>query len=134
MALNSDSKLFVDRVEALKIRTPDFGELTRQALRSKFGGGGDALLQDIPEDTLGNPELFAGEMSAIFGRGAVQFFSIIVRFYESGRFKPPQRPTFAEQLLGQLGHPPEGASPPKMIPFHDFRIKDEEGNYPDNAD
>ena len=121
-------------METLKIGTTNFGELTRQALRSKFGGGGDALLQDISEDTLGTPELFAGEMSAMFGRGAVQFFSIITKFYESGRFMPPQKPTFAEQLLGQLGPAPEGTSPPKMVPFHDFRIKDEEDNYPDNAD
>jgi hypothetical protein len=134
MPLNSDSKLFLERVEALKISPPNFGELTRQALRSKFGGGGDALIQDISEDTLGNPELFAGEMSAIFGRGAVQFFSIITKFYESGKFRPPQKPTFAEQLLAQLGRPPEGVSPPKMVPFHDFRRKDEQDNYPDNAD
>jgi len=130
--VNSESRSFLDRVEVLKIGG-NFAELTRQALQAKFGGGGDALLWNIPPDTLGDPGRFADEMSALFGRGAVQFFSIITKYYESGKFKPP-RPSFADQLLSQLGHPQEGAQGPQMVPFHDFRIKDEEGNYPDNAD
>jgi len=131
--LNSESKAFLDRVDGLKI-DGNFAELTKQALEAKFGGGGDALLRDFSPEILSNPDMFAGEMSALFGRGAVQFFSVITKYYESGKFKPPQRPSYAEQLLGQLGPPPEGAAAPHMVPFHDFRIKDEEGNYPDNAD
>lgn len=131
--MNNESKSFLDRVTVLKI-DGHFGELTRQALEAKFGGGGDALLRGFSPEVLGSPEMFADEMSALFGRGAVQFFSVITKYYESGNFKPPQKPSFAEQLLGQLGPPPEGAAGPQMVPFHDFRIKDEEGNYPDNAD
>jgi len=132
--MNNESRTFVERVDQLKIPDSNFADLTRQALQSKFGGGGDALLRDFAVDTLNSPELFAGEMSALFGRGAVQFFTIITKFYESGRFKAPQMPSFADQLLGQLGRQPEGTSGPQMVPFHDFRIKDEEDNYPDNAD
>jgi hypothetical protein len=131
--MNSESKSFLDRVDVLKIEE-NFAELTKQALEAKFGGGGDALLRDFSPEILDSPEMFADEMSQLFGRGAMQFFSVITKYYESGRFKPPQKPSFAEQLLGQLGHPGEGAQGPQMIPFHTFRIKDEEGNYPDNAD
>jgi len=132
--MNNESRTFLDRVDQLKIPETNFAELAKQALESKFGGGGDALLRDFAQDTLNSPELFAGEMSALFGRGAMQFFTIITKFYESGRFKPPMMPGFAEQLLGQLGPPSEGASGPQMVPLHNFRIKDEEDNYPDNAD
>jgi len=132
--MNNESRTFLDRVDQLKIPETNFAELTKQALESKFGGGGDALLRGFGQDTLNSPEMFAGELSALFGRGAVQFFTIITKYYESGKFKPPMMPTFAEQLLGQLGPPPEGASGPQMVPFHNFRVKDEEDNYPDNAD
>ena len=132
--MNNESRSFLDRVDQLKVPDTNFAELARQALQSKFGGGGDALLGGFSQGTLGSPELFAAEMSSLFGRGAVQFFSIITRYYESGKFKPPQMPSFADQLLGQLGRPPEGTSGPQMVPFHDFRIKDEQDNYPDNAD
>jgi hypothetical protein len=131
--LNNESKTFLDRVDVLRI-DGNFSELTKQALEAKFGGGGDALLRGFSPEVLGSPVMFADEMSALFGRGAVQFFSVITKYYESGKFKPPQRPSFAEQLLGHLGPPPEGSAAPQMVPFHDFRIKDEEGNYPDNAD
>lgn len=131
--MNSESKSFLDRVGVLKI-DGNFAELTKQALEAKFGGGGDALLRGFSSEVLQSPGMFADEMSALFGKGAVQFFTVITKYYEAGRFKPPQRPSFAEQLLGQLGPPPEGAGGPQMVPFHNFRIKDEEGNYPDNAD
>ena len=132
--MNSDVRGFLDRVTVLNIGGRNFGSLTRQALQSKFGGGGDALLSGMSDETLGNPNMFAGEMFDIFGKGAVQFFSMIIKFYESGRYQPPQGPTVAEQLLLELGHPGERSAGPHMVPLHDFRIKDEEGNYADEGD
>ena len=122
--LGGSEKVFVERIKSLRINGPYFAALTREALRQKFGGGGDVLLDGIDQATLETPERFAAEMEKRFGSGSAQFYVTIVKLGESGLFRP------SELLgLGSRDYPliPSRGGP--HVPLHDHRIEDEEGNY-----
>jgi len=111
----------------------DFEALAREALTGKFGGATDVMLRDLSPDALGEPEYFVKELSKIFGRGAVAIYEPIEKYVDLGLYGPEQdSPVLG--LLRQLGQTQSGGMEPDTILLHQHRIKDEEGNYPDNAD
>ena len=123
--LRRHEKAFVERMARLGFGGPDFAALAREALRQKFGGGGDVLLNGMDQMTLEAPELFAAVMHRRFGPGAMQFCLTIVRLAESGHFHSP-RDSGLESLIYPMVPPVEGK---RLIALHEPRIEDEEGNY-----
>ena len=123
--LRRHEKAFVERMARLGFGGPDFAALVREALRQKFGGGGDVLLGGMGRSTLEAPELFAAEMHRRFGPGAMQFCVMIVRLAESGLFQPPE-PSGRESLVYPTLPLVEGK---RLLALHEQRIQDEEGNY-----
>lgn len=123
--LRRQEEAFVERMSRLGFRGPDFAALTREALRQKFGGAADVLLQGMDQATLEAPNLFATEMHRRFGLGARQFCVTIVRLGESGLFQSAE-PSGTESLIYPMVPPVEGK---RLLTLHEHRIKDEEGNY-----
>jgi len=109
----------------------DFEAVAREALVGKFGGATEVLLRDLSPAALANPDQFVKELSKIFGGGAMGVYEPIVRYVDMGLYnRGGDSPVLA--LLRQLGPPTEGLTLGGM-PLHDHRVKDEDGNYPDNA-
>lgn len=131
--MNDYEKSFVLKMRRLKSEGIDFQDLAREALTGKFGGAADVMLRGLGTDALREPEQFVGELARIFGRGAMGFYDPIVKYVDLGLYSPPQNSPMLG-ILRQLGPPKEGESDPNRALLHEHRIKDEEGNYPDNAD
>ena len=111
----------------------DFEDLAREALTGKFGGATDVLLRDLSPTALREPEYFVKELSRIFGNGAMGVYEPIVKYVDLGLYGS-KRDSPVLGLLRQLG-PAQGEDPSTNRAFlHEHRIKDEEGNYADNAD
>lgn len=89
-ALNEYEKAFFERMSRLDVDGPDFARLTREALEAEFGGEGDAILKGLGPETLEDPKRFASEMYKTYGRGALQYFTMIVKYVGSGRFNPDE--------------------------------------------
>jgi len=110
----------------------DFEALAREALTGKFGGAVDVMLRGLSPDALKEPERFVNELSKTFGRGAVAIYEPITKYVDMGLYGPRQdSPVLG--LLRQLGEPQRGETESSTIFLHQHRIKDEDGNYPDNA-
>lgn len=108
-----------------------FEALAREALVGKFGGATDVLLRDLSPQALDDPELFVRELTAIFGRGAMGVFEPMVKYVDMGLYsQATDSPVLA--LLRQLG-PSLGGAEGGSVFLHEHRIKDEQGNYSDNA-
>lgn len=132
-ALNDYEKSFVARMGRLASAGIDFEDLAREALTGKFGGATDVLLRDLSTVALREPEHFVKELSKIFGSGAMGVYEPIVKYVDLGLYGS-KRDSPMLGLLRQLG-PAQGEDPSANRYFlHEHRIKDEEGNYPDNAD
>jgi hypothetical protein len=130
--LNEYEKSFILRTTRLKTAGVDFQELAREALTRKFGGAADVLLRGLSGRALSEPEYFVREMSKTFGRGAMGFFEPIIKYADLGLYGSSQASPILS-MLSQLG-PAQGAgSDEKHIFLHEQRIKDEEGNYPEDA-
>jgi hypothetical protein len=130
--LNEYEKSFVLRTTRLKTAGVDFQGLAREALTGKFGGAADVLLRDLSERALNEPEYFVQEMSRVFGRGAMGVYEPIIKYADLGLYGSSQASPILG-LLQQLGPAQSEGSGEKPVFLHDHRIKDEEGNYPDNA-
>jgi hypothetical protein len=130
--MNEYEKSFVLRTTRLKTAGVDFQELAREALMGKFGGAAEVLLRDLSRKALNEPEYFVQEMSRIFGMGAMGFYEPIVKYIELGLYGSNQASPVLG-LLRQLGPAPIADSSEKSIFLHEHRIKDEEGNYSDDA-
>jgi hypothetical protein len=129
--MNDYEKSFILKMDRLRGAGIDFEALAREALVGKFGGATDVLLRDLSPDALINPNLFVKELSKIFGRGAMGVYEPIVKYVDMGLYSGAQdSPVLA--LLRQLGPSIAGLEQGGR-PLHDHRIKDEEGNYSDNA-
>jgi hypothetical protein len=129
--LNDYEKTFILRMRRLRGSGIDFEALAREALVGKFGGATEVLLRDLSPGALSNPDLFVEELSKIFGRGAMGVYEPIVKYADMGLYsRGGDTPVLA--LLRQLGQ--SSAGPPEAgMPLHDHRIKDEDGNYSDDA-
>jgi hypothetical protein len=133
MALNDHEKSFLLRTAWLKDEGVDFEGVAREALTRKFGGAADVMLRGVSGRALNEPEYFMKEMSRIFGRGAIGVYEPIVEYMEQGLYGSREASSVLG-LLRQLGPAHGDGSGEKPILLHEHRIKDEEGNYPDNAD
>lgn len=123
------------QMERLQNSGYDFQAGTRAALEGKFGGASDVLLRDLSEAAKSEPRRFAEELFRIFGRGSIGFLEPIAKYAQNGLFPPTNRAESAtDALLRQLG-PGRGATAgPGPRPLHEWRIRDQEGKYPDEAD
>jgi hypothetical protein len=110
----------------------DFEALSREALTGKFGGATDVLLRDLTPEALKEPERFVKELSKMFGRGAMGVYEPIVKYVDMGIYNQAQS-SHVLALLRQLGPLQGGLEDPNLVLLHEHRIKDEDGNYPDNA-
>jgi len=90
--MNEYEKAFVQKLAQLKVAPgPDFAALTKAALEGEWGGEGDELLRGLGEQVLEDPEKFAAELSRTYGHGAVQYFTLIVKYAESGKSRPEDK-------------------------------------------
>jgi hypothetical protein len=129
--LNAYEKSFVVKMQRLKGAGINFEELAREALVGKFGGATEVLLRDLSPQALVNPDLFVKELSEIFGRGAMGVCDPIIKYVDMGLYsRGGDSPVLA--LLRQLG-PASAGLAQGVMPLHDQRIKDEDGNYSDDA-
>jgi hypothetical protein len=131
--LNDYEKAFVLKMRPLKRAGIDFGAVTREALVGKFGGATEVLLRDLSPVALQEPEYFVQEVSRIFGKGgAMGVCEPIIKYVDMGLYHMEQdTPELA--LLRQLGPAQSIVSDQNSTLLHQHRIKDEDGNYPDNA-
>jgi len=88
--MNEYEKAFVEHMSKSGIRGPEFARLTKEAYESEFGGEGDVLLKELSQETLEDPQRFATEVYKTYGMGALQYYSMIVRYADSGRFNPEE--------------------------------------------
>jgi hypothetical protein len=131
--LNEYEKSFILKTTRLKTAGIDFQELARDALIAKFGGAADVLLRDLSVRALNEPEYFVQEMSRIFGRGAMGFIEPISKYVDMGLYGSSQASPVLG-LLRQLGPAQSTDLNENGVYLHEHRIKDEEGNYSDNAE
>ena len=106
-------------------------DLAREALTAKFGGAADVMLGGLSVETLSDPKLFVGAMSRIFGRGAMGIYEPIVKYVDLGLYGGQQSSPVLD-LIRQLG-PASTSEVTRTVPLHDQRVKDDEGNYADDA-
>jgi len=130
--LNNYEKVFVLKMTPLRKAGIDFGALAREALTGKFGGATDVMLRDLSPDALREPDHFVKELSRIFGQGAVAIYEPIAKYVDMGLYGP-ERDSPVLNLIRQIGEPQKGVTESNTISLHEHRIKDEEGNYPDDA-
>ena len=130
--MNDYEKTFVLKMGRLRRNGIEFEEVAKEALTGKFGGATDVLLRDLSPAALKEPERFADELWNIFGRGAMGFCEPIIRYVDLGLYSRKEYSPVAG-LIHQLGPPTGDDSDPKGVPLHDHRVKDEQGNHPDNV-
>lgn len=88
--MNEYEKAFVEHVSKSDIKGPEFARLTKEAYEAEFGGEGDVLLRGFGQEILEDPERFAIEVYKTYGTGALQYYSLIVRYLDSGKFDPAE--------------------------------------------
>ena len=129
--MNDYEKSFILKMQRLGGAGIDFEALAREALVGKFGGATEVLLRDLSPEAMVNPDQFVKELSKIFGRGAMGVYEPIVKYVDMGLYsRGGDTPVLT--LLRQLG-PPVGGLSEGGMPLHEHRVKDEDGNYSDNA-
>lgn len=89
--MNDYEKAFLDRVAKLRISPgPEFAALTREAFEKEWGGQADSLLSGLNQQTLESPKKLASVLSKTYGDGALQYFTQIAKYAESGNFHPEE--------------------------------------------
>ena len=131
-ALKDYEKYFVAKTAPLCRAGVSFQDLAREALSAKFGGAAEVLFRGLSPDALVDPSHFAIEMSHTFGRGAMGFLEPIEKYVDMGLYAS-QSSSPVLDLIRTLGTTPGSVEGGSSIPLHDHRVKDEDGNYPDNA-
>jgi len=111
--LNEYERAFVDHMARSGIAGSDFARLTKEVFEAEIGGGGDTLLKGLSQQTLEDPELFATEMYKTFGLGVLQYYVMIVRYVDAGKFHPREEADEEaekddlESIINELGSDPE---------------------------
>ena len=88
--MNEYEKAFVEHISKSGIEDADFPRLVREAYEAEFGGEGDVLLAGLSRETLADPRRFASEFYRQYGLGALRYFTMVVRYVDSGRFNPAE--------------------------------------------
>jgi hypothetical protein len=119
--LNEYERAFVDHMVRSSMAGPDFARLAKEAFEAELGGEGDALLKGLDQQTLENPERFASEIYKAFGLGALQYYVMIVKYVDAGKFHPEEEAEDEaeeedlESIVNELDSKPgqeTGSSPP----------------------
>ena len=129
--MNDYEKTFVLKMQRVRRAGIGFEPLAREALVGKFGGATEVLLKGVSQQALDDPEMFVKELSKVFGRGAMGVYEPIVKYVDMGLYSQPGVSPVLD-LLRQLG-PSSGDGATAGVLLHEHRVKDEEGNYSDNA-
>jgi hypothetical protein len=91
----------------------DFARLTKEVFEAEIGGEGDALLRGLSQQALEDPRRFASEMYKTFGLGALQYFVMIVKYVDAGKFHPEEEAEEEaekedlESIVNEIGYDPE---------------------------
>jgi hypothetical protein len=88
--LNEYEKAFVERIAKSGIEGAGFADLVREAFEAEYGGEGDALLVGLSKETKEDPGRFASELYDQYGTGALQYYALIIRYVDSGRYSPAE--------------------------------------------
>jgi hypothetical protein len=88
--LNEYERAFIEHMAKSGIAGTDFARLVKDVYQAEFGGQGDALLAGLGPQTLEDPRRFASEVYKEYGMGALQYYSMIVRYVDSGKFNPAE--------------------------------------------
>ena len=72
------------------IKGVEFARLTKDVFEAEFGGEGDALLRGLTPEALEDPRRFASEVYKTYGMGALQYYVMIVKYLDSGKFHPEE--------------------------------------------
>jgi len=110
--MNAYVKAFLERLARLNISDSDFPMLAKEALEAEYGGEIDSLLADIGQDRLAIPAEFAEELFKVFGKNAAQYCVAILKYAESGQFRPEeeaevrQEEEMLETIIQGLGFEP----------------------------
>ena len=88
--MNEYEKAFTKHMEKAGIGGTDFARLIKEAYEAEFGGQGDALLAGLGQETMEDPRRFASVVYKEHGMGALQYYSMIVKYLDSGRFNPAE--------------------------------------------
>ncbi|HEV2225409.1 MAG TPA: hypothetical protein VGR56_01240 [Nitrososphaerales archaeon] len=131
--MNDYEKAFVERMSRLERGGVNFELFAKEAVEAKFGGAAEVVFRGLKGDAFMNPEVFVRELSRVFGRGAMGIYEPIMKQAERGMIASSSGNSSPyDSLLRQLGVP-QGPAPVQGVMLHDHRVKDEEGNYSDNA-
>ncbi len=125
-------KTFLMKTVRLSKSGVSFEALAREALLAKFGGATDVLLRGLDSNSLSDPNLFVSAMSKMFGRGALGIYEPILKYVDMGMYGS-QGSSPVLDLIRQLGPASTNGEEHKVIPLHDQRVKDEHGDYADDA-
>jgi hypothetical protein len=82
----------VKHIARLNIEGPAFAALVREAMEAEYGGEIDNVLRGLKQQALEDSEKFAAELFKAFGTQAMQYYVTIIKFAESGSFRPDQDP------------------------------------------
>ena len=88
--MNEYEKAFVEHMSKSGINGHAFARLTKEVYEAEFGGEGDALLRGFSQEALLDPQRFAIEVYKTYGLGALQYYAMIVKYVDSGRFNPAE--------------------------------------------
>ena len=120
--LNEYERAFVDHMARSGIAGLDFARLTKEVFEAEIGGEGDALLKGLSQPALEDPGLFASELYKTFGLGALQYYVMIVKYVDAGKFHPEEEAKEEaeeedlESIFNEIGSDPEqeteSSSPP----------------------
>ncbi len=72
------------------IEGAEFARLTRDVFEAELGGQGKTLLNGINQETLEDPERFATKLYETLGMKALQYYVMIVKYVDAGRFHPEE--------------------------------------------
>ena len=116
--MNEYEKAFVQRIGALKVSPgPAFASLVRAALGREMGGEERFLLAGLSLDTLEDPGWLAAALYGTFGVGSLLYLAMVVRFAESGEYRPEEEQELEredeelESVIDETGSNADGPGP-----------------------
>ncbi len=72
------------------VQGPDFARLVKDVFEAELGGQGDVLMKSLGNEAMGDPKRFASEVYKAFGMEALQYYVMIVKYLDAGKFHPEE--------------------------------------------